>query len=251
MLDTGERPYQCSLCEETFCRSDILKRHFAKCSIRRGNPHGLTHLTHARAPPRTAVSLPGIMPSQSGGVPVSGPSNPSGSVRTSWSGGTPVQAQYNQDPSQVPSGLLGSNGSSRSNSIIRPASSGSDDKKRYAVNGLAPLPSGLASAPPQSNTEALTAQDSDRKYGAFQYSRDRIPAQNYQENQNQNFYNQTNAGAAPMNPQSQQNPGFAYQRGGVPQYGVNPAQPNGTMKTEDWSTYFQTGAQDPPMFLSQ
>src|SRR5436190_2139158 len=37
----------CSLCRDTFSRSDILKRHFQKCSIRRGNPTGLSHLTHA------------------------------------------------------------------------------------------------------------------------------------------------------------------------------------------------------------
>lgn len=46
--DTGTRPYSCGLCRETFSRSDILKRHFAKCSIRRGNPTGANHLTHSR-----------------------------------------------------------------------------------------------------------------------------------------------------------------------------------------------------------
>ncbi|RPA90872.1 hypothetical protein L873DRAFT_371916 [Choiromyces venosus 120613-1] len=44
---TGDRPYQCILCKDTFSRSDILKRHFQKCSIRRGNPTGATHLSHA------------------------------------------------------------------------------------------------------------------------------------------------------------------------------------------------------------
>lgn len=46
---TGTRPYSCGLCKETFSRSDILKRHFMKCSIRRGNPTGANHLTHSRA----------------------------------------------------------------------------------------------------------------------------------------------------------------------------------------------------------
>ncbi|CUS08587.1 unnamed protein product [Tuber aestivum] len=46
---TGDRPYQCVLCKDTFSRSDILKRHFQKCSIRRGNPTGATHLSHAHA----------------------------------------------------------------------------------------------------------------------------------------------------------------------------------------------------------
>ncbi len=48
-LDTGVRPYSCGLCKDTFSRSDILKRHFQKCSVRRGNPSGASHLTHSRA----------------------------------------------------------------------------------------------------------------------------------------------------------------------------------------------------------
>lgn len=47
--DTGTRPYSCGLCTDTFSRSDILKRHFQKCSSRRGNPTGQNHLAHSRA----------------------------------------------------------------------------------------------------------------------------------------------------------------------------------------------------------
>lgn len=39
----------CVLCRDTFSRSDILKRHFQKCSIRRGNPTGASHLSHPLA----------------------------------------------------------------------------------------------------------------------------------------------------------------------------------------------------------
>ncbi|KAK7927843.1 fungal-specific transcription factor domain-containing protein [Apiospora marii] len=46
---TGERLYMCVLCRDTFGRSDILKRHFKKCSIRRGNPTGMSHLSHPQA----------------------------------------------------------------------------------------------------------------------------------------------------------------------------------------------------------
>ncbi|PSS02123.1 hypothetical protein BD289DRAFT_458213 [Coniella lustricola] len=46
---TGDRPYMCVLCRDTFSRSDILKRHFQKCSIRRGNPTGVSHLSHPAA----------------------------------------------------------------------------------------------------------------------------------------------------------------------------------------------------------
>lgn len=39
----------CVLCKDTFSRSDILKRHFQKCSLRRGNPTGASHLSHPQA----------------------------------------------------------------------------------------------------------------------------------------------------------------------------------------------------------
>ena len=39
----------CILCKDTFSRSDILKRHFQKCSIRRGNPTGATHLSYSHS----------------------------------------------------------------------------------------------------------------------------------------------------------------------------------------------------------
>ncbi|RMD40134.1 hypothetical protein DV735_g4990, partial [Chaetothyriales sp. CBS 134920] len=47
--DTGDRPYMCVLCNDTFSRSDILKRHFQKCSVRRGNPTGASHLSNPAA----------------------------------------------------------------------------------------------------------------------------------------------------------------------------------------------------------
>lgn len=31
MKHTGNRPHVCSICQDTFCRSDILKRHYARC----------------------------------------------------------------------------------------------------------------------------------------------------------------------------------------------------------------------------
>ncbi|KAL9617390.1 MAG: hypothetical protein Q9160_007794 [Pyrenula sp. 1 TL-2023] len=46
---TGDRPYMCVLCKDTFSRSDILKRHFQKCSVRRGNPTGASHLSNPAA----------------------------------------------------------------------------------------------------------------------------------------------------------------------------------------------------------
>ena len=54
-IDTGVRPYTCGLCNDTFSRSDILKRHFQKCSARRGNPGGESHLFHSRASKKREV----------------------------------------------------------------------------------------------------------------------------------------------------------------------------------------------------
>ena len=54
-VDTGIRPYSCGLCNDTFSRSDILKRHFLKCSARRGNPTGEHHLSHSRATNKSRV----------------------------------------------------------------------------------------------------------------------------------------------------------------------------------------------------
>lgn len=60
-LDTGTRPYSCGLCRDTFSRSDILKRHFQKCSVRRGNPTGENHLSHSRATKKSDLEAAGKM----------------------------------------------------------------------------------------------------------------------------------------------------------------------------------------------
>jgi hypothetical protein len=54
-LDTGERPYVCILCSDRFTRTDILKRHFEKCAIRRGNPTGASHLSPPQAYAKKSV----------------------------------------------------------------------------------------------------------------------------------------------------------------------------------------------------
>ncbi|PVH91382.1 hypothetical protein DM02DRAFT_705047 [Periconia macrospinosa] len=47
MNKNAEGKYKCP--HYTFSRSDILKRHFQKCSIRRGNPTGASHLQNAQS----------------------------------------------------------------------------------------------------------------------------------------------------------------------------------------------------------
>ncbi|KAF2806453.1 uncharacterized protein BDZ99DRAFT_95248 [Mytilinidion resinicola] len=54
----GERPYQCHLCKDTFPRSDVLRRHFQKCTIRRGNPAGQNYLANSQSH-LSEIPLPG------------------------------------------------------------------------------------------------------------------------------------------------------------------------------------------------
>lgn len=61
-VDTGTRPYSCGLCRDTFSRSDILKRHFQKCSVRRGNPTGENHLSHSRATKKSKLESAAEVP---------------------------------------------------------------------------------------------------------------------------------------------------------------------------------------------
>ena len=55
----------CVLCKDTFSRSDILKRHFQKCSLRRGNPTGVSHLSHPHAHLKRAQAAGAAKPVQS------------------------------------------------------------------------------------------------------------------------------------------------------------------------------------------
>lgn len=80
----------CVLCRDTFSRSDILKRHFQKCSIRRGNPTGASHLSHpqahvkknAQAAQKAAVAGEGEMNQLNGmnNMPANGMVHPFGMV---------------------------------------------------------------------------------------------------------------------------------------------------------------------------
>lgn len=96
--DTGDRPYMCVLCRDTFSRSDILKRHFQKCSIRRGNPTGASHLSHPQAhvkknaQAQKAAGMPDDQMGQMNNMPTDGMVHPFGMV--------PVQDGMNGMPDQ-------------------------------------------------------------------------------------------------------------------------------------------------------
>jgi len=233
------------LCQETFCRSDILKRHFTKCSLRRGNPTGATHLTHAQAHLRPAQSgaSPGSM-SQNGSV-MAAPINPPSNLRTSWANnGTHAPSLY-PDQTHMSSGYpLDSNRSSRSNSILRPGSSSSEEKKRYS-NGstLGSTSNGL-----ESNSGHPPISE---RHDPYSLTRDRIPNQSYQNNSSSTYFTPVTASVAgsslPMVTSAEQS---MYSRG-AGNYSQYPNVQNGQMNSEEWGSFFQPGAnQDSLMFSS-
>lgn len=126
----------CHLCKDTFSRSDILKRHFQKCSIRRGNPTGANHLAHQRRNTnRTSVSSAdqiGLanIPEVAGQTYVNGTSNLN-SVHNSPSA--------NSEQSPYATSVASMSGrSSRANSLIHPPTLGGET--RHSLSGLANPP---------------------------------------------------------------------------------------------------------------
>jgi hypothetical protein len=113
----------CHLCKDTFSRSDILKRHFQKCSIRRGNPTGANHLAHQRRPANNPNRL--SISQQDGPIGLAGLQDVSGS---NYPDGMTASPTVNGDASAR---------SSRANSIISPATM----SHRNSVAGLGILSS--------------------------------------------------------------------------------------------------------------
>ncbi|KAF2196503.1 hypothetical protein GQ43DRAFT_254403 [Delitschia confertaspora ATCC 74209] len=131
---TGERPYQCHLCKDTFSRSDILKRHFQKCSIRRGNPTGANHLTHAQNHlQKNRLST---------GAPEA--NSYLGHINTSMAFTDAAHANalagmppFPSDPSAYAGPLSSMSArTSRSNSLIRPSVSQMDNMNRRSMSAL-------------------------------------------------------------------------------------------------------------------
>lgn len=85
----------CVLCKDTFSRSDILKRHFQKCSLRRGNPTGISHLSHPHAHRKNAQAA-GIIPN-----PVSSPMPITNGLVAPHYGDSPVNG-VTMAPAHVP-----------------------------------------------------------------------------------------------------------------------------------------------------
>ncbi|KAK4995873.1 hypothetical protein LTR66_004412, partial [Elasticomyces elasticus] len=140
---TGDRPYMCHLCKDTFSRSDILKRHFQKCSQRRGNPTGAGHLAHHRGRNGSTRSSAGNADQLGLTIPGSDltlPSQPfaNGDMSNGMEGNT---AMSSDPPSYPPSIDDFSARSSRANSLIRPGSVGGDTRNAFSGLGISSLTS--------------------------------------------------------------------------------------------------------------
>jgi hypothetical protein len=81
VIDTGERPYECLCCRACFARSDVLKRHYEKCTERTPGwrdvapEDRLDHLHGRRGRPKKAIpgkkgaqQLSGLLPNDPAAV---------------------------------------------------------------------------------------------------------------------------------------------------------------------------------------
>lgn len=284
LADTGERPYQCCLCQETFCRSDILKRHFNKCSIRRGNPTGAGHLTYAQAH---------LRPQQNNSSPLSGPPSnasvngtPSSAISSTFRGSlhhsnpsmTSISSLSNFGPDHShlsASAHVESRESSDTSSIRRPGSSGSDDKKRIVLNNLG---GGMSS---EINRVTQTAQPvPERKYQPYNFGQGQMSSHGYadsdaarwsqgtphtqqaqpgqaqhasqQQSHQQHGTQQTHPqGQMPVGVSQEQAQSMMYGRGNFQQQ--YPQGHGGQMQESgaEWNNFFQASAQDNMMYTSQ
>ncbi|KAI9812839.1 MAG: hypothetical protein M1832_006460 [Thelocarpon impressellum] len=147
---TGDRPYMCVLCTDTFSRSDILKRHFQKCSLRRGNPTGASHLSHSHA--HLKKSHPGPHKPSSAGVDEVEPTSAfddSDPLAEGVAGHDPGSSTYTDESNPV------SNAVSRRGSLKRRSSGGGRDRR--SMTGPGPSGSNRASIDGGQGEEAALA----------------------------------------------------------------------------------------------
>ena len=229
----------CILCKDTFSRSDILKRHFQKCSLRRGNPTGASHLSHSLAHvKKSQAGANKDSTSQVGGPDLLGVSQASetfamptlSNAYGDHNARLPVQSNYSGSDQSL------SNPVSRANSIKRPSSGGGRDRRSLTGPGPAGFnrnsftyKQGDLSPGPQSNSADSTP---------LAFSIDRKPNQHPGHGSNQSqfgFGSQTN-GAMRDATASQ-----TYARGSSSHM---QGSPQGQGSEFEWPALFQPGAQD-------
>lgn len=121
----------CHLCKDTFSRSDILKRHFQKCSIRRGNPTGANHLAGQRR--NTTSSVNRMSVGNADAVNMSGQN--AGAYPNSVNGSPTVNGDQSSYASSIASV---SARSSRANSLIQGAHPYADGRHMTGL-GMTPM----------------------------------------------------------------------------------------------------------------
>jgi hypothetical protein len=233
---TGERPYQCHLCKDTFSRSDILKRHFQKCSIRRGNPTGASHLTHAQNHlQKNRLSANGSdANSYLGHIPSSMSYSNADAYGNPLVGMAPISSEstaYNNEAFRSLSART-----SRSNSVIRPAT-GVEEHRRSM--------SGLDFATGRPNFEGSDYRNSNLSHGMTSYASQQIqPSTQVSSSTNHYGYEPSmgNSELAQNIPiKTEPNGGTSYGRPSLPNVdGLNGTHENGLR----WNGTFQTDPQD-------
>jgi hypothetical protein len=242
MLDTGDRPYMCVLCRDTFSRSDILKRHFQKCSIRRGNPTGASHLSHAQAhlkkshpgPHKSSASVSteggDMMRTMNGmnGLPTDPSLHPFGMIpdgRIPDTASNMTDEQVNQDhlsrSNNIKKEIYSNDGRDR-RGMSGPARNGTG-RPGYDQNYNGDIPSSMSSLNPQ-----LAAYNMPNGHNGTNF------------NQNYEYPSHSN-GTGLHPPGNEEMPAMANGRGPMPMYGGGG---NGQQSNLDWSQMFQPGAQD-------
>ncbi|EMC93507.1 hypothetical protein BAUCODRAFT_125366 [Baudoinia panamericana UAMH 10762] len=222
---TGDRPYMCHLCKDTFSRSDILKRHFQKCSIRRGNPTGANHLAHQRRNNNAGNRL--SISQQEGPIGLAGLPEVAGS-------GPPYANGMVSSPT-VAGDMSGR--STRANSLVTP----NNMSHRNSVAGLGILGSN-ASGNDQMGTSAASYQPNMSAYAMHNVSNGGQMPPNYaysQPQMNGSTYNQQQMSflGHPSSRYDTSHNNNAYQ------HSTNGDGGGGTGPT-DWSRMFNQGGQD-------
>ena len=211
-------------------------------------------MTHAQAHlSKLGHNSTASLPISAGGPSYSESTTALPKYRASWPANPAGFATYGQDHQQGYQHFADSTRSSRSSSIKRPSTSGSDDRKRFSEpNTLAPVNMSMDMSP---NTYPIGAED--RKASMPNFNQDRYAAPQYQrelyqrDGQNQSYYMPGNAvpisTAPPMsfNSQAEAQPPITPYRA-ISQYQKAPM--NQQSGQEDWSSYFQPGAHDSMMF---
>lgn len=235
---TGDRPYMCVLCRDTFSRSDILKRHFQKCSIRRGNPTGASHLSHAQAhlkknnPSHKNSPAPpaegDMMRNMNGlnGVTSDSGLHQFGLIPDGRNGGPGI----NDDQLSQQEHL------SRANSIKRMGSG--DGRDRRSMTGPTPSGSSRASFDHSYNGDIPTSMGSMNPQMAAYSMPNGHNGSGY--GQHYDYAGQSNGNSLHHTPNEDMG-SMANGRGPMPMYG---APSNGQQSNLDWSHIYQSAPQD-------